>query len=202
MKNDPLLIGITGGIGSGKSSVCQVFKALGAPVYDADTAARRLMNESPELRLQLEAAFGQETYLNNTLNRSYLSQLVLNDPAKLTRLNAITHPAVGVDFGNWVTEHKSASYLVKEAALLIETGMYKHLDLLILVTASESIRLERVLKRDNHRNEQDVRRLMQKQMPEEEKREFCNVVIENEGFEAILPEILRLDHLFNRRILP
>lgn len=196
MGNNPFLVGITGGIGSGKSIVCQVFRALGIPVYDADTAAKRLMHENEALKDALQTTFGAATYQNGSLNREYLGKLVFSNPEKLARLNALTHPAVGKDFEEWVDAHATSPYAVKEAALLIESGMNAHLDLLVLVTAPTDIRIARVVKRDTHRTEQDVRLVIQRQMPEEEKQKFCQVTILNDGVHAVLPQILEIDAQF------
>jgi len=190
MANRPLKIGVTGGIGSGKSTVCKVFKSLGVPVYDADSRAKWVMNHDPVLKSTIVKFFGEESYTEQGLNREYLRKLVFVDPEKTDKMNSLVHPAVGKDFENWVSEQIQAPYIVKEAALLIEAGSYKRLDQLILVTAPEEIRIRRVLLRDTQRSEKEVRHLMQLQMPEEEKKKYCQLVIENDGSNAVLPIIL------------
>lgn len=199
MADEPLKIGVTGGIGSGKSTVCKVFATLGVPVYDADSRAKALMNEDSLLRKGIIATFGEQSYTQGQLNREYLGKLVFPDPEKVKKLNQLVHPAVGRDFEKWVAKFSSLPYVIKEAALLIEAGSYKQLDQLILVTAPEDIRIQRVLQRDKHRTEQDVRNVIQRQLPEEEKRKYCQLVIENDGSQSILPFILAFDAHIRRK---
>lgn len=196
-----LKIGITGGIGSGKSTICKVFASLGIPVYDADSRAKWVMNHDPSLKAKIIAAFGEDSYNEKGLNREYLGKLVFTDPEKTNKLNGLTHPAVGKDFEDWVAQQNAAPYLVKEAALLIESGSYKQLDLLILVTAPEEVRIQRVLQRDKHRTREDVLHVIQRQMPEEEKKKYCQLVIQNDGNTAVLPRILEFHEklLANKR---
>lgn len=190
MAQGPLKIGITGGIGSGKSTICKVFASLGIPIYDADSRARWVMNNNPSLKKEIITAFGNESYNEKGLNREYLGKLVFTDHEKTNKLNGLVHPAVGKDFEDWASQQTSAPYVVKEAALLIESGSYKQLDKLILVTAPEEVRIQRVLQRDKHRTREDVKNVIQRQMPEEEKKKYCQLVIENDGNTAILPIIL------------
>jgi len=192
MKKRPIIIGVTGGIGSGKSMICRIFQSLNVPVSDADSRARWLMNNDQELKNKIIVAFGEESYINGSLNRNYISQIVFSNPEKLAFLNSITHPAVGKDFEKWVEKHQNECYLVKEAALLIESGIYKLVDKLILVTASEKTRFERILKRDPQRSEEEIKNVMKRQMPEEEKRKYCDTIIENDGIQSILPIVLAL----------
>jgi dephospho-CoA kinase len=196
MINLPLKIGITGGIGSGKSTVTKVFSSLGIPVYDSDSRAKWLMNHDPELRTKILQHFGPETYINGILNREYLGKLVFPNPEKVALLNQLVHPAVGRDSIQWIKEHGESPYVIKEAALLIESGAYKQLDKLILVSAPEEIRIQRVLSRDPHRSLEDVKNVMNRQLSEEEMKKYCQYVLLNDGITPILPMILALDEEF------
>ncbi len=196
MSNRPKLVGITGGIGSGKSTICRIFSCLGVPTYDADSRARWLMNNDSVLIEKLKSEFGTECYKDGFLDRDFLGKLVFANPEKLAKLNAITHPAVAIDFENWVFKHQKYKYLVKEAALLIESGMYKQLDTLILVTAPEQVRIDRVLIRDPFRTSDDIRLMIQRQMPEKEKQAYSNIVIDNDGIKPVLYAVLDLHQQF------
>lgn len=191
-QNRPLLIGITGGIGSGKSTVCRVFNCLGVPVYDADSRARWLMNNNDVLIQKIKSEFGEASYKDNSLDRTYLAQLVFSDPEKLKKLNSLSHPAVAIDFENWVAKHTDAPYLIKEAALLIESGAYKQLDELILVSAPTEIRIKRVLKRDPQRSESQIKEIIEKQLSETEMAKHARTILNNNGLEPILSQILNL----------
>jgi dephospho-CoA kinase len=186
-----LQVGITGNMGSGKSTVCQIFAALGIPVYDADSQAKSLMTESP-LKEQLTALFGTETYLpDGSLNRTYLSQMVFSDSAKLEQLNALVHPAVAIDAKSWHEKQADVPYTLREAALLIESGSYKQLDSLIVVTAPEEIRVERVITRDHTTAEAALAR-MHKQLPESKKVALAQFVINNDGSTPLIPQVLKI----------
>jgi dephospho-CoA kinase len=197
-QNKPLLIGVTGGIGSGKSTVCRVFSCLGTPVYDADSRARWLMNNNDDLKQKIKKEFGQSSYKNGFLDRTYLAELVFSDPKKLTKLNSLTHPAVAFDFNNWVEKYSDSPYLIKEAALLIESGAYKQLDELILVSAPTETRIKRVLKRDSQRSESQIKEIIEKQLPEPEMAKYAKTIINNNGLEPILSQILKLNSIYSR----
>lgn len=186
-----LKVGITGGIGAGKSIVARVFQTLGVPVYDADSRAKWLMQNDETLQKQVTDLFGAATYSHGQLNRQWLAQVVFNDPEKLDQLNALVHPAVGKDYEQW-HQQQSSTYTLKEAALLFESGSYQSLDYVIGVAASESIRLQRVLKRDAHRNEKDVKDIMSRQWPEAKKMEKADFVIFNDGTELVIPQVLKV----------
>jgi dephospho-CoA kinase len=185
-----LKIGLTGGIGSGKTTIAQVFEALGIPVYYADAAAKNLMNQDPELKKQIIAAFGPETYKEGNLDRSYLAKQVFSDTEKLSRLNSIVHPATLRDAEAWMNKQKTP-YAIKEAALIFEAGLEKYFDYVIGVSAPESLRLERVQQRDQASPENVLQR-MQQQMDEKEKISRCDFVIINDGMQAVLPQVLAL----------
>ena len=184
-------VGITGGIGTGKSFVSKIFKSLNIPFYDADQEAKLVMVKDNRVREALVQAFGRDTYLEEgEVNRAYLSGMVFNDPQKLARLNSIVHPAViqaSVDWAN----RQTAPYILKEAALLYESGSYKNLDYTILVTAPEELRIERVMQRDKVERE-DVLRRMARQMPEEEKLQYADFLIHNDGVLPLLPQVLAI----------
>jgi len=197
-QNKPLLIGVTGGIGSGKSTVCHVFNCLGVPVYDADSRARWLMNNNDDLILKIKSEFGEASYQNGFLDRAYLAQIVFSNPEKLTKLNSLTHPAVAIDFEDWVSKHSATPYLIKEAALLIESGAYQQLDELILVSAPAEVRIKRVLKRDPQRSEIQIKEIIEKQLPESEMAKHAKKVLNNNGLESILSQILNLHLVFSK----
>lgn len=190
-----LKVGITGGIGSGKSYVAKVFKALGVPFYDADKEAKALMATSKQIKEKLVDAFGEQVYSKGgQLDRGYLSSLVFKDEAKLKQLNAIVHPVViqhGEDWGNAQT----FAYSLKEAALLFESGSYKQLDYTILVLAPLELRIDRVMERDQISREQ-VEDRINKQMSDEDKVELADYVLINDGVKPLLPQVLELHRKF------
>ena len=195
-----LRIGITGGIGSGKSIASRLFQALGAPVYDADSRARWLMENDDELRRHLTAAFGPRTYnAAGRLNRPLLAGTVFNNPSLLAQLNALVHPRVGTDFEHWAAAQAQAgyAYVLKEAALLFETGSYKQLDQIITVFAPLLVRQARVLRRDPHRSLADVQAIMAKQLGEDEKMQRADHVLTNDDVRPLLPQVLALHATFS-----
>jgi dephospho-CoA kinase len=143
-----IVVGLTGGIGSGKTTVANFFLELGVPVYIADFEAKKLMNRSMVIKRKLIALFGDEAYINGNLNRPFLADKIFNDRSLLQKMNSIVHPKVKAHFNRWVKKQDSP-YVIKEAAILFENGSYEHFDFLITVTADEELRIERVLKRDN-----------------------------------------------------
>lgn len=184
-----LKVGITGGIGSGKSTVCQVFETLGIPVLYADGIAKKLMENDPLLRHQIINLFGMEAYNKNGLNRNLISSLVFHDKEKLEQLNAITHPAV-IAYGEaWMNSKKKVPYALKEAALFFETGSDKKMDVMIGVSAPLALRIQRTMLRD-HINEEAVLARMAQQMKEEEKMSRCQYIIYNNEKESIIDQVL------------
>ncbi|OGX87893.1 dephospho-CoA kinase [Hymenobacter lapidarius] len=195
-----LRIGITGGIGSGKSIASRLFQALGVPIYDADSRARWLMENDEALRQQLTAAFGPATYTTTGhLNRPLLAGTVFNNPPLLAQLNALVHPHVGTDFERWagVQQQAGHAYVLKEAALLFEAGSYKQLDQIITVFAPLSVRQDRVLRRDPHRSIAGIQAIMSKQLSEDEKMQRANHVLTNDDVQPLLPQVLALHALFS-----
>ncbi len=186
-----LKVGITGGIGSGKTTVCKIFELLGIPVFYADQAAKELMQYDDALQLKLVEKFGPDIYLpNRTINRTYLANIVFNDEKQLAALNAIVHPAVFSAFDKWLSK-QSAKYVVKEAALLFESGSHQLCDVNVLVQAPEEIRIKRVMKRDQITKEQVLGRIAQ-QMSDEEKSKLADYVLMNDETKPLIPQILNL----------
>ncbi|EMR02231.1 dephospho-CoA kinase [Cesiribacter andamanensis] len=199
----PLQIGITGGIGAGKSTVCRIFAALGIPVYDADSRARSLQTTNSELIAGIQAAFGPEAYLpDGSLNRSWLAAQVFDSPDRLALLNDLVHPRVAEDYAHWVQQQAGAPYVLKEAALLFEAGSYRGLDATITVSAPEGLRLRRTLLRDAQRSRQQVQEIMERQLPEGERLQRADFKIVNDEKTLVLPQVLRLHRQFLRKELP
>lgn len=192
-----LKIGITGGIGSGKSLICRVFSILGAPVYNADIQAKKLMNQDPELMTKLIQSFGTGVYREGKLDRKALAGIVFNDQAALNLLNSIVHPAVRSDFNSWIDNNNKASYVIKEAAILFETGMHTGLDTVILITAPEDLRLQRIMRREGE-DKESVRKRMASQWTDEKKAALAGMVIRNDNTQSILPVILKMHYQFSR----
>jgi len=189
-----LKAGITGGIGSGKTTVCKMFEKLGIPVYYADDRAKYLMQHEHFLIDQIKKNFGEEVYVNGTLDRKLLASKVFNQPAKLALLNSLVHPAVFRDTERWMEEQKEkrVPYVLKEAALLVETGSYKALDKLIVVTAPLNTRIERVAERDKA-NEQEILDRVKNQLPDEEKVKLASYIVTNNGsLEELEQQVLKI----------
>lgn len=185
--------GITGGIGSGKSTICQIFEVLGVPIYYADDRAKALMQEDEQLIRQVKQAFGEDIYdAQNRLHRQKLADIVFNDAEKLKTLNSIVHPAVFRDGQGWAEQQNDTSYTIKEAALMFESGSYQWVDKMIVVTAPEETRIQRIMERDNSTREQ-IRARMGQQMPQEEKDQKADFLISNDGNHLLLPQVLNID---------
>lgn len=183
-------VGLTGGIGSGKSTIARIFEILGIPVYYADTAAKRIMHSDPALRKQIISAFGAEAYSGDQLNRQYLAQEVFNDDKKLAKLNSLVHPATIRDAEEWMTKQATA-YAIKEAALIFESGSEKHLNYVIGVSAPLELRIKRTLLRDKISRAEVLRRIQQ-QMNEDEKMSRCNFIVYNNEIQPVLPQVILL----------
>lgn len=189
-----LKIGITGGIGSGKTFICKLFEALGIPVYNADEEAKRLMNTDIRIKEKLIAQFGEATYKDGLLDRAFLADMVFSDKDKLELLNSIVHPIVIQEAKDWA-ERQTTRYSLKEAALLFESGSYKELDYTILVTAPMDMRIQRVIERDGA-TEQQVRERINKQLSDEEKLQLADFVIVNDEITPLLPQVWTLHQKF------
>jgi len=194
-----LQIGITGGIGSGKSTVCKVFYVLGIPIYEADLRARWLMETDQVLVVQIKNVFGDDVYdFNSKLNRAYLAQYVFGNPERIHLLNQLVHPRVAEDYTQWFKSHEhNYPYLIKEAALLYESGSYQQLDKIINVHAPEAIRIQRVRQRDPHRTEVDIRAIIAQQLTDEERLQKADYIIYNDDSQLVIPQILSLDAVFS-----
>lgn len=185
-----LRVGITGGIGSGKSIVAKVFNSLGIPVYNADTAAKRLMQEDPQLVAAIKTSFGAAAYENGLLNRAYLADKVFRDPAQLELLNQLVHPVTIRDAANWM-QQQQAPYALKEAALIFESGSQSELDFVIGVYAPKHLRIHRVMQRDGVTREAVIKR-MDNQIEESLKMRLCDAVITNDDQQLVVPQVLAL----------
>ncbi|APY00637.1 dephospho-CoA kinase [Lacinutrix venerupis] len=184
-----ITVGLTGGIGSGKTTVAKAFEALDIPIYIADDEAKKLMNNSKVIRRKLIKLFGEEAYLNGTLNKPYLAKAIFNNKELLKTMNAIVHPKVGKHFVKWKNK-QTAPYVIKEAAILFENGSYKNYDYIITVTAPEETRIKRVLKRDNS-NIKKVKAIIANQWPDIEKIKLSDFVIENIDIKKTKEEVLK-----------
>ncbi len=189
-----MTIGLTGGIGSGKSTVAKIFETLGIPVYYADEAARTLMNTDPQVIASVKKNFGEESYIHGELNRPYIASIVFNDNYKLDILNSITHPATIAHAKKWM-QQQTAPYTIKEAALIFEAGSAEGLDYVIGVYAPQALRLKRVIDRDKTTREEVLKR-MGRQINEEMKMRLCDFVITNDEQQLVIPQVLELHQKF------
>ncbi len=189
--NKPLSIGLTGGIGSGKSLVANFFKLLSIPVYISDLEAKKLMQTNSLVRENLIDAFGEVVYSDSgELNRSELAKIIFNDGNALKKVNEIVHPQVRLHYKEWLSQHVGVSYVIQESAILFDTGLYKNFDKIITVTADKEIRLNRVVERDSCSRESVLER-MSKQISEQEKIEKSDFVIYN-NTELVIPQIIAI----------
>ena len=171
------VVGLTGGIGSGKSTIAKMFEDLGVAVYIADIEAKKLMSEDPTVKREITDLFGEEAYRNNTLNRPFIANIVFNDSTQLEKLNAIVHPAVADHFDKWKDRQKG-NYVIKEAAILFENGGYKQCDHTILVVAPLELRISRVLNRDQSTRDEVLSRI-KNQWDDDQKIPLADFVIQN-----------------------
>jgi dephospho-CoA kinase len=187
-----LQIGITGGIGSGKSLVCRIFQALEIPVYDADGRARALMTDDEILVSEIKEEFGDTAYNpDGSINRKHISEKAFGNTEKLKKLDALVHPRVASDYSRWANE-QSAPYVIKEAALLFEAGSYKTLDKIIVVSAPDDLRIKRVTRRDPHRSEQMIRDIIRNQMPDSEKISRADFLVVNDESQLVIPQVIAI----------
>jgi dephospho-CoA kinase len=189
-----LKIGLTGGIGSGKSTVAGIFKVLGIPVFDADANARQLMETDKTLQSGIVALFGDKAYEDGRLNRKLIADIVFNDPFQLEKLNALVHPAA-INAGESWAKKQNAIYVIKEAALFFEAGSTEGMDYIIGVYAPQHIRINRVMKRDSISREEVMSR-MKRQIQEEIKMRLCDFVILNDDQHLVIPQVLQLHEQF------
>lgn len=181
-------IGITGGIGSGKSLVARVLSTMNFPIYHSDNQAKILMNKHPEIQQGLIGLFGEEVYKSGTINKTFLASQIFQNPEARLKVNQLVHPIVRADFNEWCLNQQSA-FVFQESALLFETGAHALFDAVILVTAPENIRIQRVASRDNLPVE-EVEKRIQSQLSDKEKMKFNPFIISNNGNEFIVPQVL------------
>lgn len=186
-----LKVGLTGGIGSGKSIVASIFKKLGVPVYTSDLRAKKLMNSNAELIQKLTSEFGSDIYENQKLNRKKLSALIYNDDQKLANSNAIVHPYVRTDFTDWCNEHSSHPYIINESALVFSSGLINELDKVVSVVAPLKLRVSRVIIRDKTTKE-NIEQIAAKQTTDNEFKAKSDYIITNDDTQLILPQILAI----------
>jgi dephospho-CoA kinase len=189
-------VGLTGGIGSGKSTVAHVFEILGIPVYYADKEAKRLMSEDPEIRKEVIKHFGEEAYADNLINRRFIAEIVFKDKQKLQLLNSLVHPITIARAEEWMQRHQTP-YVIKEAALIFESGSQETLDYVIGVSAPLNIRIQRTMKRDEV-NREEVLNRMRNQIQESIKMRLCDFVIRNDDQHLVLPQVLALHERLKR----
>ncbi|MDR9398460.1 MAG: dephospho-CoA kinase [Salibacter sp.] len=182
-----MIVGVTGGIGSGKSTVCRIFQSFGIPVFDADQRAKALYIESENVKSQVIELLGERAYKSDKPDKEYIANQVFGDKSKLEKLNQIIHPAVKSDFEDWY-HSQNTTYVIKEAAIMIESGSYKQCDKLILVTAPKELRIKRVVERDNTCAD-EVEKRMSNQMTDDEKRTYCDFEILNDGNSSLIEQV-------------
>jgi dephospho-CoA kinase len=193
------VIGITGGIGSGKTVICRVFSHLGVPVYEADTAAHRLY-ENEDLIGKIKNKISSEAIdKNGKINRKKLAEIVFNDPEKMVMLNGIVHPAVKIDFDQWAEKNKIHPYVIKEAAILFESGAYKGCDKIVTVTSPMELRIARVRERD-HKSKAEIEQIISTQLSDEEKINRSDYVIFNDEKQMVIPQVMKLHGIFQSLI--
>ena len=191
----PLIVGLTGGIGSGKSTITKIFSSLGVPIFNSDTEAKNIINNDAEVIEAIVAQFGA-VYEDGKLNAKKIADAVFKDKKTLEKLNKIVHPKVSQYFEQWIIANKEATIVIKEAAILIESGAYKKMDKLVLVAAPKHIRTERVMKRDGVAEEK-VKERMNVQLSDKEKRSYADFVIFNNDSELLIPQVLKLHKALN-----
>jgi len=199
MQSRPKLIGVTGGIGSGKSTVCKIFETLGHKVFYADNQAKWLMKYNEGLKVEIIKVFGENAYLGEDLNRSFIAERAFHKPALLEKLNLLVHPVVAKDLASWVTKNNTEQLLFDEAALLFEVGSYKKMDKNILIKASVETRIDRVLKRDPHRTRASVEKIIGQQMEDVKKIPLADYIIENDGDRSVIEQTMEIYDLLISR---
>ncbi|MCK5822510.1 MAG: dephospho-CoA kinase [Bacteroidales bacterium] len=191
-----LKVGITGGIGSGKTIVCEIFKHLNIPVYNADIEAKKILIENNSVRKKLIKNFGDNIYLNSSeINKKFLANIIFNDKKDLVKINSIVHPVVWENFLSFIQNKLCYKYVILEAAILIESGFYKNMDYVINVSAPEDVRIQRTVKRDNVQKNTIMQRV-NNQISEDERIKFSDFVIINDDKQLVLPQVLKLHNNF------
>ena len=187
----PKLIGITGGIGAGKSTVSSICKHLGFKVYNSDQRAKEIVSEDSIIKKKLISFFGNNIYKNGVFDRKFLSDKIFNDKSSLQQINSIIHPAVKKDFNSWVINNSNEKILFKESALLLESGAYKELDKIILIVSDKNLRVSRVLNRDQNRSKKEIESIIDKQIDEVDAIKYADIVIDNNHKKMLLPSVIK-----------
>jgi len=187
----PKLIGITGGIGAGKSTVSTICKHLGFKVYNSDQRAKEIVSEDSIIKKKLISFFGNNVYKNGVFDRKFLSDKIFNDKSSLQQINSIIHPAVKKDFNSWVINNSNEKILFKESALLLESGAYKELDKIILIVSDKNLRVSRVLNRDQNRSKKEIESIIDKQIDEVDAIKYADIVIDNNHKKMLLPSVIK-----------
>ena len=187
----PKLIGITGGIGAGKSTVSTICKHLGFKVYNSDQRAKEIVSEDSIIKKKIISFFGNNIYKNGVLDRKFLSDKIFNDKSSLQQINSIIHPAVKKDFNSWVINNSNEKILFKESALLLESGAYKELDKIILILSDKNLRVSRVLNRDQNRSKKEIESIIDKQIDEVDAIKYADIVIDNNHKKMLLPSVIK-----------
>lgn len=185
-----MIIGLTGGIGSGKSTVAAIFRTLGVPVYEADAASKEIIDTDKQLQQKLQKLLGDEVVKQGRIDRPYMARKIFNNDELLQQANALIHPAVGEHFKEWYGQQK-APYIIREAAILYESGTHKDCAKVVVVTAPEQMRIDRVVKRSKT-TEEEVRQRMAKQWPEEEKVKRADYVVNNDHSDSVVKQVLKI----------
>ena len=194
IKKNILTIGLTGGIGVGKSYCALIFQEIGIPIYNSDHRAKQLMTSSPEVINKIKTVFGSQAYTEKgLLNRSFLADKIFKDKQLRNTINEIVHPVVRKDFLTWVETQKNTSYVLQESALLFEIGLYKKFDAMILVDAPLELRISRVMSRDKVDRNHVLQRI-NSQMSSEEKRQMADYIIDNDGTQGVIKQILKIHY--------
>ncbi len=192
MKNKPLKIGITGGIGAGKSTICRVFEWLGIPIYYADNQAKLLISENENLKNKIKTLLGPESYnKKGEYNRKFVGEKIFGNPKLLKELNALIHPVVATDYNDWFQSHNDSKYTLKEAAILFESGSNVGLDYVIGVHAPLEVRIKRVAERDQLTTKA-IKARIKNQMAQDEKMKKCDFLIDNGGKELIVQQVIKI----------
>tara|TARA_R110002049_G_scaffold227347_1_gene399489 strand:+ start:3499 stop:4089 length:591 start_codon:yes stop_codon:yes gene_type:complete len=186
-----LKVGLTGGIGSGKTTVSRVFRNLGVPIFNSDLVARNIVNTNQKVIQAIKTTFGDSIYTKEGLDRKALAEIVFSNPEELQRLNSIVHPIVAIEFENWCREHHSAPYIIKEAAILFESGAHQNLDRIIVVYTNKEERIRRIMTRDESSKE-EVESRMKNQWDDGTRNKLADFIIINDELDKVLPQVMEL----------
>jgi dephospho-CoA kinase len=196
----PYLLGITGGIGSGKSTVSKIFEVLDIKIYQSDDMAKYLMENDNQLISSIINSFGAESYIDGKINKEYISKNVFYDKEKLKIINNLVHPVVINDFNKWCLINKNEKILIKEAALLFASKSYKELDFIIYVYAEKKLRISRILKRDSYRTKDQIEHIIKSQLTDKESFEKADYILENNEKSLLLPEVIDLYEKIRKKV--